>query len=70
MEVLQDPDEGSKPRGPVMEALEDPDMGSRPRGPVMEAHLNVTPQLPDQSETPARTIKVVPKAKLLDSCGS
>ena len=28
MEVLEDPDEGNKPRGPVIEALEDPDWGN------------------------------------------
>ena len=37
MEVLEDPDEGNKPRGLVMEALEDHDVGMRPRGPAMKA---------------------------------
>ena len=30
MEVLEDPDEGSKLRGPVMDALEDPKVGNNP----------------------------------------
>ena len=37
MEVLADPDEGSKPSGLVIEALEDPDVGNKPRRPIMEA---------------------------------
>jgi len=32
MEVLQEPDEGSKPRGPVIQALEDPDQGREVHG--------------------------------------
>ena len=36
MEVLEDPDESSKPSDLLMEVLEDPDV-SKPRGPAMEA---------------------------------
>ena len=31
IEILEDPNEGSKPRSPVMEVLEDPDVGNKPR---------------------------------------
>jgi len=37
IEVLEDPDEGSKHRVTMMEALEDPDVDNKPRVPVMEA---------------------------------
>ena len=37
MEVLEDPDEGSKPRVPEMEALEDLGVGIKSKGAGMEA---------------------------------
>jgi len=37
MEVLEDSNEGNKPRDPVMEVPEELGVGNKHRGPVMEA---------------------------------